>query len=427
MINYQQKIAFWGMGLENIALAEYLLDKGLLEEVAYVDSDDLSLNFAVKKIQESELNQYSLVFKSPGICSYSPEVLSLKEQGVKILSPNQVFFENNQSCKIAVTGSKGKSTLVKLLECLFRACGIQSECAGNIGRPLTSLIEVQADVFIIELSSYQLHDLQDMQIDVAAITALFPEHLNWHLNLDNYYRDKLKIFDFADRHYFFPEDKENINTYSNSKDLLNSYQSGFAEQFSLINTKFSFVPHLRQVLDFALSILNDFLLKQGLQLKSFQQELEAAILAFEFLPHRLEEVKIKEVECRLINDSISTAPESVIAGVKSFPNQKLALILGGQDRGVSQDKLIEFLIKNPVQYLYLLPETSSYFHEHNNLAAEIVSCQTINEAVQLAVKRQNDFDVLLFSPGAASYHMFKNFEERGKEFKSCLYSHFCEV
>ncbi|HEU0074435.1 MAG TPA: UDP-N-acetylmuramoyl-L-alanine--D-glutamate ligase, partial [Dehalococcoidia bacterium] len=200
-----QRVALWGLGREGRA-AFHALHRFLPKLILTVlDDFPLPLEAADLLIGDARiltgrdavaavLSDFDVIVKSPGISLYRPEIEEAKRRGVHVTSTTRIWFaEHPDAFAVCVTGTKGKSTTASLVAHLLRAAGVVAELRGNVGRPLLDPPTAEPDVWVIEISSYQAADLE-ADPSVAVLLDLYPEHLDWHGDVETYYRDKLRLF-----------------------------------------------------------------------------------------------------------------------------------------------------------------------------------------------------------------------------------------
>ena len=413
-----KKVFFYGLGLETRSLIDFLCQNEYLKTVDFFDQQEVTADFAVplNVCSERDLLDYDIVFKSPGVSRYSPLIQQAIAAGVQVLSPNQLFFELNQSIKICITGSKGKSTFSKLIFELLEACDMKVILGGNIGVPLMNLVSEKSDLAVIELSSYQLADLT-IAPEYAILTSLFPEHFNWHLSEANYFQDKLSIFTNAKNKYASIGLEDKLRSFSDivfAKDLTN--------QLGLDISKSYFqAQHLSAALNLCLTVLEELFRKKQRNILEYKDTIQAVISGFEPLPHRLELV-YENTSYKIINDSISTTQESALVALAGQERKQTVLILGGFDRKLSYQNLISELQKDPPAMVICLPETGERIYEAIKEDCNVVYVESLEEAVKSATVQLESMGkgVMLFSPGASSYNCFRNFIQRGEHFKELI-------
>lgn len=349
----------------------------------------------------NKLDEVELIVKSPGISLYN---LGIDYKSYKFSSTTELLLKHFKNQIIGVTGTKGKSTLVTLIDSFLKNAGKKSVLCGNIGTPAFDILENIDDetTIIMELSSHQLlHG--NYSPHIAILTNLFEEHLDYYKDVNEYYGAKFNIFEH--------QSKEDIFIYNLPQKLVRGYNV--------------YDNELRYNVEFSLQ--NGFIHKSTLQILEKLKEilaLDAAVYLrtiqeFKTLPHRLEFVKnIKGIS--YINDSISTIPQATIEAVKILKNVD-TLILGGNDRGVDYDVLIDFLQKSDVENIILFSDTGKKIYDALHVKEKQKSIFLQNNLQESVKKAYNiSRSIVLFSPAASSFNEYKNFAERGDEFKSLV-------
>lgn len=385
-------IGIWGMGKEGIAakqaLEKYAAPKNILE----IGEDNLN-----------DLNMCDIVIKSPGVSLYRPEIERLHTKGITVTSGTNIFLSNHNPEQkiIAVTGTKGKSTTSSLLHHVLKELGIKVALGGNIGVPLLELLGNSADIVVAELSSYQCADVNG-KIDMAVLVNLYPEHLPWHKTHERYYLDKLHMVSQAKQCILNAHDK-NTNAYINKRPDIKNKALYF-------NTCALSVPNFplkgEHNLQNASAVLK---VVEALGLDTYQAV--HAMQSFQSLPHRLDIIGQTE-GITYVDDSISTTPETAIAAMEAFKGKPITLIMGGQDRGQDYTALADYTKVHNVCVI-TLPDTGRRMDQ----LADTYRANNMKEAVDIAKRQTPVGGIVLLSPAAPSYNMYKNFEERGEDFK----------
>lgn len=347
-----------------------------------------------------EQHNYDVVVKTPVIPSE-------KVVGQSVTATQLFFNEVGREHIIGVTGSKGKSTTATLIYLMLKKAGKAVRLVGNIGVPaLESILETPAkkdEIFVFELSSYQLEDL-DVSPHVAVVTSLFPEHLDHHGSLEAYYKAKQTVTAF--------QTDADIFVYSPEFPLLVKW----AEQSQAIKVPLSPLPFeiVNTSLKGAHNQSNAVLACSVAQLYEVtMQDVQATVDSFEGLPHRLMHVGTY-TGIEFYDDSISTTPESAIAGLRALGNVD-TIILGGVDRGYDFSELEKELRIQGVRNLILFPESGTHMLTSEE-GFNVLHTRDMAEAVQFAYTHTEKGKSCLLSPAAPSYNLFKNFEERGALF-----------
>ena len=434
-----RKIVVLGLGVSNRPLVRLLLDHGCMVTGCdrtpreKLDEEVLALEKLGCKLSVGEgyLDNLAadVVFRTPGMHPDIPALRQLRQQGAKVTSEMEVFFELCPCTLIAVTGSDGKTTTTTLISEMLKAAGKTVWLGGNIGTPLLPLCpQMQAgDYAVVELSSFQLMDMTRSP-QRALITNLAPNHLDVHKDMEEYV-----------------DAKKNIFRYQNPGQLLvlngdNEITDGFTGNGT--TRKFSRQGKAAHVVlkdgviyrgEEAVLPVSDILLPGVHNVENYM----AAIAMVEGLvdddtirhvaknfggvEHRIELVRIKD-GVRFYNDSIASSPSRTIAGLNSFP-EKVLLIAGGYDKQIPYDVLGPYICRS-VKILFVNGATGPKIRQavencpdYTPGKPEIVDCADFTDAVYKAAAAAKEGDVVLMSPASAAFDQFKNFMERGAYFK----------
>lgn len=375
-----KKIAVWGMGKEGMAVCKVLQEKVPSATLVEISEDNVT-----------DLFGCDVLIKSPGVSLYRAEIQQAKQKGIVVTSGTNLFMKNkNPNTKvIAITGTKGKSTTSSLLAHTLKNYGFQVALGGNIGVPLISLVDKQADFVVAELSSYQCADFEG-EPDISVLLNLYPEHLQWHTSHQQYYADKRQMW-YKGR---IRIDGSNLSV---------QVKDGFF--YDELNKLFSVsCLNLKGIHNAGNACVVLSVLKQlGLDLTKAGRAFET----FQALPHRLQ--IIAEIDgITYVDDSISTTPETAVCAMETFKDRPVVLLVGGFDRGQDYDALNRYIQQNHIQAI-AMPVTGDRIESPYHV-------NTVKEAVALAKQIVPKGGVVLLSPAAPSYHQYQNFEERGDDF-----------
>ena len=346
-----------------------------------------------------------------------------EELGPASTTPTSLWLSERGGANVlGVTGTKGKSTTAALACHLARATGSAAELAGNIGRPALDLLDADPGALaVVELSSYQLADLE-IGPEVALVTNLFAEHADWHGSEQAYREDKLRILTLPRvREVVLPAHQPELAGAQTTavRRLFGEppgwepRPDGIARE-GLVRLAASALPLAGEH-----NALNLCAALAGLEAAGVVvDDLAAAVARFHGLPHRLQTVA--ELDgLTWVDDSISTAPESALAALASFPGRPLVLLGGGQDRGQDYAALGREVARREA-LLIGMPSTGPRLLEAA-LAAGLpasgaLAAGDLAEAVELARRKAPAGAVVLLSPAAPSYDRFRDFEQRGERF-----------
>lgn len=388
------------------------------------------------------LGGYDVLVRSAGISPYRNELQAVRQQGVKLTSATNIWFAENPSERIiGITGTLGKSTTAALTAHLLQLAGLDVCLAGNIGQPMLD-IERSPDWWVIELSSYQLCDLE-AALDIAVLLNLSEEHIDWHGDFERYRSDKLRLVKLAkEGEIVANHGDQNIGqalrqhpgvTWFNREGAWCADQdSVFRDAFTVthgmeggagdsssdpvrINATGS-LPGQHNMSNLAAALTVMGLLDLGLKC------VERALDSFTGLPHRLQSVG-QRAGVRYVNDSISTTPASVAAALATVGHEGTVLLLGGLDRGLDWEPFAGDLKQVTPHAIVTMPDNgpkimSGLERAGISPAGGLHAVESLEHAVSLAQQLAPPGGCILLSPGAPSFPHFRDFEDRGQRFKS---------
>lgn len=361
------------------------------------------------------LNDYDLVFKSPGIVL----PLDIKDYTCTITCQTDLFMQVYGKQTIGITGTKGKSTTSSLLYHVLKECGKSVLFGGNIGLPILDITdEIAKDTLVVfELSCHQL-EYAHYSSHRAIFLNLYEDHLDHYGTVEKYWHAKQNLYrmqkegdllycnpDFLPKDDCFSSIREVYSTdlpFDSFTDIPGCMLRG---RHNLYNT--AFVYDLCKDLGIADS---DFM---------------SALATFKTLPHRLEFIGSKE-GVDYYDDSISTTVESAISAIKAIENAGI-ILLGGMDRGIDYDPLADFLITTDLSHIILMYDSGLVLKDKLTERADqafmkrVVYIRDLQDACTFAMENAKKGSAVILSPAAASYGVFKNFEERGDKFKSYIF------
>jgi len=447
-----KRIAILGFGLEGKStyrfIKRYLPEKeidilfkekseSLLSDKDYLNAlNDSNTTFIIGKDYLDNLSIYDIILKSPGISFKDIDISDVKD---KIYSQLELFLEHTKSLTIGITGTKGKSTTSSLIYEVLKNQGKDVELLGNIGLPIFDEIDNidENSITVLEISSHALEYVKRSP-NISILLNLYEEHLDHYKSFKEYGDAKFNIFRFQkkDDTAIFNLENEEMNkrkykyrefdygvTINNIKNSITKNTVYEKDGYIYINDKRLYNIDSERKLKGNHNLNNImFVLAVCSILKLDIEKAVDTINSFNPLEHRLEFVGNYE-GIDYYNDSIATIPEAAIESVKALENVN-SLIVGGNDRGVNQNRLIEFLSKSNVENIICLPKTGEYIYEGLNKLNEtsnrnknVLMVKDLKEAVDIAKKVTKKNSICLLSPAASSYGYFKNFKERGNLFK----------
>src|SRR5215472_14877937 len=366
-----RRVAVWGRGREGNAAITFLrrrypsLPLLVLDDAADGQAPDglddgIEYAFGPRRISRA-LDKIDIIIKSPGVSLYRREIQSARSKGTQVTSLLNLWFaECADIPTVCVTGSKGKSTTASLIAHILAKLGRRVALAGNIGIPITEIDPETVDIAVIEVSSYQAADF-DGCCDIAVLTSLYPEHIDWHLSADSYFRDKINLL---------KRSRCRVLQRATAK-IVERFIAGSASQSRFFDDEagihccgielldgptvigqvldpYLARPHNRSNLCAALTVAK--------LLELDPRGALAAVGGFRGLPHRQQE--LGEIGGVLfVDDSISTIPESTVAALAVYSGRDTTVILGGHDRGIDYRKLVEMALRGAARTVICLGES----------------------------------------------------------------------
>jgi len=419
-----KKVAIWGLGVEGKAVLEVLNADFPDKEITILSDDNAHL------IADEDIN---VVIRSPGVSIYKPEVIAAKQCGTTFITEKTLFFNEiyeaygkKRPKVITITGTKGKTTTTTFCAHLLSKMGYKTVLCGNMGVPTIKLIQEakDSDFVVVEISSYQASDLNVMTIDAAILLNLFPEHIDWHGTHARYYEDKMNLLNSA-RYKIINASDAKTSKYRMSDAIKFGAKPGIfyengafyddSQKIVCTNNMQLLGEHNYRNLCSVLTAIKIL----GVDLSKIKQEY---FDDFKPVKYRLEVIKVSD-DMIFIDDSIATIPEAAIACYEIFKNKNIFGILGGYNREQDYSMLAEYISRNKnIKYITLLGQTSQRLADllSKNGFHDFKICRDLDECVATFKDKLRENSVVVLSPAAPSYDMFKNFEERGKEFERLI-------
>lgn len=444
------KIAVVGAGVSNLPLIRMLAecgadicvyDKRTAEKMGEVYDELCGLGVETvlgENYLDKIADRTEMVFKTPGVRYDVPALVEAEKNGAVISSEMELFFETCPSKIIAVTGSDGKTTTTSLIYDMLTRAGYTCHLGGNIGRPLVAEVEniKPSDISVVELSSFQLHTMK-RSADIAVVTNVTPNHLDWHTDFNEYVDAKRAVFKYQkpggrvvlnydnDITRGFGEGRDGAVYFSSSRLLDDGYSlkdgkivrtEGGRIEREVLDIDTIYIPGMHNVENYmAAAAAVEGLVEDG--------TIRRTATEFKGVPHRIEFVR--ELDgVSYYNDSIASSPARTTAGLKSFGDKKVILIAGGYDKKIPFDDF-GAVVNEHVKKLVLVGFTSEKIEaavknagNYNNLP--IFRCDEFKAAVEKAREIAQPGDTVILSPACASFDLFKNFEDRGNTFKDIV-------
>ena len=392
-----------------------------------------------EKHTEALILNADVVMKSPGIPDKAPIVQKLLQNGISVISEIEFAIQFTDAITVGITGSNGKTTTTLLVHHLLKQGGLNVGLAGNIGKSFAwQVAENKHDVYVLELSSFQLDGIVNYRPNIAIITNISPDHLdryNYDYNL--YIESKFRITKNqteADYLIYDNEDEAIQNWLKNNKIKANKIpfslttkpekEGAFLENNtinSIINNEQFTMPINEIALEGKHNIKNAMAATAVSQLLNIRkQTIRESMSNFQGVEHRLEKVlKIQGVQ--YINDSKATNVNSVFYALDSV-SAPTVWILGGVDKGNDYDELMPLVREKVKAIICLGVDNVKISNAFNNVVDIMVETTSMTEAVQIAQRLAEKGDTVLLSPACASFDLFESYEDRGKQFKQAVFN-----
>ena len=415
----------------------FVSDGGKIKEAYKNELLSNGIDFEESSHTEEKILSADEVMKSPGIPEKNELVKKIREKGISIISEIEFAFRYKGSSKIiAITGSNGKTTTTALTWHICNHAGMDCAMVGNIGYSFARQLALDPkSLYVIEISSFQLDDIKTFRPDVAILTNITEDHLDrYDYKMQNYVDSKFRVVENQQANDVFIynlDDKitsQNLNNYPIQSTLYPITMSKELPQGAYLTNA---QMHLKWKTEDMQMSIEDFALKGkhnqynsmaaslgatavGIKKESIRESLQT----FQSLEHRMEPVaKIKGVQ--FINDSKATNVNSTWFALESIDKPTI-LILGGVDKG-NDYSLLNELVKEKVKAIVCMGTDNRKIHEaFGDIVSLIVNASSADEAVKAAFHFADKGDVVLLSPACASFDLFKNYEDRGIQFKNAV-------
>jgi UDP-N-acetylmuramoylalanine--D-glutamate ligase len=411
-------------------------DSGSLKEVYRNELDAADIEWEEGKHSEEKILAADEIMKSPGIPEKNEMVKKIRRKGIPVISEIELAYRFKGDSKIvAITGSNGKTTTTSLIWHILKTGGLDAALVGNIGESFAKQVAVDPKpVYVVEVSSFQLDDIVDFRADIAVLTNITEDHLDrYDYRFEKYIESKFRIIknQKAGDYFIYNLDDEvtmkyidQFNIHSNplTISMANEKSAAFIRDGNM---------YVRAGEDFMTMSVFDFTLKgkhnqyntmagclTGTTMEIRKEKIREAVQTFQNLEHRMEYVAtIRGVE--FINDSKATNLNSTWFALENM-DKPTVLILGGVDKGNDYSLLMD-MVKEKVKAIICLGKDNKKIHEaFEEVVPVMIDTTSAQEAVVAAFSYSEKGDVVLLSPGCASFDLFKNYEDRGTQFKSAV-------
>lgn len=429
-----------GVGSAILAKAKgfrvFLSDSGTLKDEHRQTLIDYAIDFEEGGHTEEKILSAGEVVKSPGIPDTAPLMQKIIAKGIRVISEIEFAGRYSAAKMICITGSNGKTTTASLIYHILKSAGLNVGLGGNIGKSFARQVaEENFDYYVLELSSFQLEGVYDFKADIAVLLNITPDHLDrYNHNMQNYVDAKMRIIrnqKMGDSLIYWMDDPvvtKEIEKLKPASDLFVFTEKNNHGAAAYSEDNKMFIQTKETVFDMELELLA----LQGMHnlynsmasgivaklLDISDDNLRLALSDFKGVPHRLERVaSVRGVQ--YINDSKATNVNSCWYALQSM-RTKVVLILGGTDKGNDYTE-IEDLVKQKARALIFMGKDNSKLHRFfDGMVSDIADVSSMQEAVDAAYRLAEKGDTVLLSPCCASFDLFKNYEDRGDQFKECV-------
>ena len=377
------------------------------------------------------------IIKSPGISEESELILKIKSKKIPIVSEIEFAFRFTSSIIISVTGSNGKTTTSSLIYHILKKSGLNVGLAGNIGNSFSFLIaENEFDYVVLELSSFQLDNINHFNSFISVLTNISPDHLErYDYNFENYVDSKFKIVSnhTKENYFVFNSDDKKINSELKTRKI-NSTKISFS---TTDNESLNKGCIKNQTININVNNNNLMIPIENLSLQgnhNIQNSMAAATVAkilnisdnnireslgnFKSIEHRLEHVlTIQKV--KYVNDSKATNVNAVYYALDSMKSSTV-WIVGGVDKGNNYEELLPLVREKVKAIICIGIDNSKIIQSFSPFVEKIIECSKMSDAVKNAYRMADPKDTVLLSPACSSFDLYKNFEDRGTQFKNAV-------
>lgn len=411
----------------------FVSDLGTMRDHYRRELTERRIDFEEGQHTEARILQAALVVKSPGIPDKAPLVMKLRAQGVPVISEIEFAGRYSDANMVCITGSNGKTTTTTLIHHMLTQAGLNAGLAGNVGHSLAwQVAEAPKDIYVIELSSFQLDGMTEFRADVAVLLNITPDHLDrYDYTMQKYVDSKMRILQNqrAADIFIYCADDEVIQQELKNREIIPAAVpftlgepavpgAGVSGDQMIINynqKKFSM-----SILDLSLQGKHNTYnsMAAGIAGMVFQirnEQLRESLAGFQGIEHRLERfLKVHGIE--FVNDSKATNVNSTWYALESI-RKPIVWIAGGIDKG-NDYSMLNHLVKEKVKALVCLGKDNTKLHQaFDPLVKNIVDVSGMEEAVKTAYYLARNGDTVLLSPACASFDLFENYEDRGHQFK----------
>ncbi len=414
----------------------FLSDSGMLKDIYQKMLNDEGIEWEQGQHTEERILSATEVIKSPGIPEKAPLIKKLRAQGTPVISEIEFAARYTNAKMVCITGTNGKTTTTLLTYHILKNAGLNVGLAGNIGHSFAYQVATENfDFYVLELSSFMLDDMYEFKADIAILTNITPDHLDrYEYKIENYVDSKFRITQnqTAGDYFIYCTDDE-LTQSGLERHKINATMIPFSIQKELNegafltgnNININILNHtfIMTIQELALqgkhNVYNSMASGIASRLLEIRSEsLKQSLSDFKNAEHRLEHVaKIQNVE--FINDSKATNVNSAWYALESV-NTPIVWIAGGVDKG-NDYTILKNLVKDKVRAIVCLGVDNEKLHEaFSDVVDVLVNASSAKEAAELSYHLAQKGDTVLLSPACASFDLFKNYEDRGEQFKAAV-------
>lgn len=415
----------------------FLSDNGKLKDKYKTDLKSKGIAFEEGGHTQEIILNADEVIKSPGIPDRTPIIQALRDKNVPIISEIEFAGRYCSAKKICITGSNGKTTTSSLIYFLLKNAGLNVGLAGNIGASYAYQVAMEKfDYYVIELSSFQLDGMFEFKPDIAVLLNITPDHLDrYDYKLQNYIDSKFRITQNLRKEdcFIFCSDDEitmgNLKSIVMKAKMLPFSQEREVDEGACVREGALFARYEDSEFDMLIkelalsgrhNVYNSMAAALTGKILDIQNKvIRESLSAFKGVEHRLEKV-IKVSGIQFINDSKATNVNSAWYALESMEDTEVIWIAGGTDKGNDYSSLFDLAKRKVKAIICLGVDNSKIISEFKDIVPIIIETKSAKEAVQEAYKLGKSGDTVLLSPACASFDLFSNYEDRGKQFKQAV-------
>jgi len=443
-----QRVLVVGLGKSGVSAATFLQARGARVTVSDSKAEaelgkdipallDLGIVVETGAHGERTFRDQDLIVVSPGVPVDAPQLHQARAAGVKIIGEVELAARFLKGKMVAITGSNGKTTTTSLCGEILEKAGLRTQVGGNIGRPVTDLIETSTPESwsVLEISSFQLETIESFRPNIAAILNITPDHLDRHGDFATYAAAKARIFENQTAEDFAvlnADDKTCVDIAARVKSQVYWFGSKErSEQGSFVRAA-EIYWRSRDGRETEIMPTAEISLKGKHNLENVlaavcvgmlsgctPQQIRKAVGEFKAVEHRLELVATLN-GVAYYNDSKATNVDATIKALESFP-ANIHIILGGKDKG-SDYTVLKPLLEKRAKAVYTIGAAAQKIEAHIAGAAPVFPAETMENAVRMAAEKAKAGDVVLLAPACASFDQFQNYEHRGRTFKELVHN-----